>query len=131
MSKLLQALGKRRTRLTVLEEAQLTTVREAALQEASDRELLKEITRRGEHDEQFRRALTTKVKALGAGKRGQRRPLGEAAHIVSAFECALKLIGASGKRATLEGAADLLIAGPFSGRSRDRLLKLYREFGQK
>lgn len=104
--------------------------RRVHIRKGSDRELLSELIDRAKRSEGFRRDVQSKMKALGAGRKGQPRPIGEAEHIVHAFDTARSKLRDAGQRDTIEAAADWLIKGPFSGRSRRALIKLYRQFRQ-
>jgi hypothetical protein len=78
-------------------------------------------------DEQFRRDLVCRLKISSKGKRGAISPLGEHAHLLMAYKNALRIIEACDENPTQKAAIELLLSGPFEGRSFEATEKLIRK----
>lgn len=103
----------------------------ARLRAATDQELQAELAERARFDESLRRDVAATMRAIGKGRRGQKRRPGEAENVRAAFEHALHEMRQAGERPTLQAAAEWLTAGQFKGRSPEALIKLYRATGKK
>ncbi len=78
-------------------------------------------------DDQFRIDLQQRLKIIGKGKRGRKSPPGEHAHLLMAYKNALRIIEACGEKPTRQAAIELMLLGPFEGRSFEGTEKLVRK----
>jgi hypothetical protein len=84
-------------------------------------------------DDQFRIDLKQRLEFIGEGKPGRISPLGEHAELLMAYKNALKIIEACGEKPTKKAAIELMLSGPFEGRSFEGtgklILKLLKKEG--